>query len=89
MDAVFVCYAMDRDTSSVTQPQIHEVFSQARGPCWKTLQDLLFPRLNPEVSKAHPCTALLGWPQPYMHLGELCFLSRWIWLWRRHLLMRF
>jgi hypothetical protein len=32
VDAVFVCYAMDRDTSSVTQPQVHEVFSQARSP---------------------------------------------------------
>ena len=28
VDAVFVCYALDRDTQTVTQPEVHEVFSQ-------------------------------------------------------------
>ena len=32
VDAVFVCYAMDKDTHSVTKPQVHEIFSQARLP---------------------------------------------------------
>lgn len=30
VDAVFICYAMDKDTQSVTRPEVHEVFSQVR-----------------------------------------------------------
>ena len=28
VDAVFVCYALDRDTQTVSRPEVHEVFSQ-------------------------------------------------------------
>jgi hypothetical protein len=28
VDAVFICYAMDKDTQSVTRMEVHEVFSQ-------------------------------------------------------------
>lgn len=28
--AVFICYAMDKDTHSVTNAEVHEVFSQVR-----------------------------------------------------------
>ncbi|CAL5222858.1 g5284 [Coccomyxa viridis] len=28
VNAVFICYAMDKDTHSVTNPEVHEVFSQ-------------------------------------------------------------
>ena len=28
VDAVFVCYALDRDTQTVSHPEVHEVFSQ-------------------------------------------------------------
>lgn len=34
--AVFICYAMDKDTHSVTNAEVHEVFSQVRDsplPC--------------------------------------------------------
>lgn len=30
VDAVFMCYAMDLDTQSVTKSEVHEVFSQVR-----------------------------------------------------------
>ena len=30
VDAVFVCYALDRDTQTVSHPEVHEVFSQVR-----------------------------------------------------------
>lgn len=30
VDAVFMCYAMDLDTQSVTKPAVHEVFSQVQ-----------------------------------------------------------
>jgi hypothetical protein len=32
VDAVFICYAMDKDMQSVTKPQVHEVFAQVP-PC--------------------------------------------------------
>lgn len=32
VDAVFICYAMDKDTQSVTRLEVHEVFSQVREP---------------------------------------------------------
>ena len=32
--AVFICYAMDKDTHSVTNAEVHEVFSQVRLPSW-------------------------------------------------------
>ena len=28
VNVVFICYAMDKDTHSVTNPEVHEVFSQ-------------------------------------------------------------
>lgn len=28
LDAVFVCFAMDRDRETVTRPEVHEVYSQ-------------------------------------------------------------
>ncbi len=30
VDAVFICYAMDKDTQSVTRTEVHEVFSQVK-----------------------------------------------------------
>ena len=30
VNVVFICYAMDKDTHSVTNPEVHEVFSQVR-----------------------------------------------------------
>lgn len=30
VDAVFVCYALDRDTQTVSHPDVHDVFSQVR-----------------------------------------------------------
>ena len=33
--AVFICYAMDKDTHSVTNAEVHEVFSQVRLPSWR------------------------------------------------------
>lgn len=30
VDAVFMCYALDLDTQSVTKSEVHEVFSQVR-----------------------------------------------------------
>lgn len=30
VDAVFICYAMDKETQSVTRLEVHEVFSQVR-----------------------------------------------------------
>ena len=30
VDAVFICYAMDKDHQSVTRLEVHEVFSQVR-----------------------------------------------------------
>ena len=33
VDAVFMCYAMDLDTQSVTKAEVHEVFSQVT-PCF-------------------------------------------------------
>ena len=35
--AVFICYAMDKDTHSVTNAEVHEVFSQVRSPVWQLL----------------------------------------------------
>ena len=32
VDAVFMCYALDLDTQSVTKSEVHEVFSQVRDP---------------------------------------------------------
>ena len=32
--AVFICYAMDKDTHSVTNAEVHEVFSQVGSPSW-------------------------------------------------------
>ena len=35
VDAVFICYAMDKDTQSVTRADVHEVFSQVKPhPSW-------------------------------------------------------
>lgn len=30
VDAVFMCYALDLDTQSVTKSEVHEVFSQVK-----------------------------------------------------------
>ena len=32
VDAVFICYAVDKDTQSVTRLEVHEVFSQVLPP---------------------------------------------------------
>lgn len=37
VDAVFMCYAMDLDTQSVTKADVHEVFSQVGHGCASTL----------------------------------------------------
>ena len=33
VDAVFLCYALDLDTQSVTKSEVHEVFSQVSQAC--------------------------------------------------------
>ena len=30
VDVVFICYALDRDTQTVSHPDVHDVFSQVR-----------------------------------------------------------
>ena len=39
--AVFICYAMDKDTHSVTNAEVHEVFSQVRSLSWHLLSQLV------------------------------------------------
>ena len=35
VDAVFICYALDRDTQTVSHPDVHDVFSQVSSlECW-------------------------------------------------------
>ena len=42
VDAIFICYAMDRDAQAVTNLSVHEVFSQV----WHGLRCLNLPSMQ-------------------------------------------
>ena len=68
--AVFICYAMDKDTHSVTNAEVHEVFSQVREsplPCMT-----LFPS-----SAVSLCLTFSG----DLHMGRECRLQPVVYVW--------
>ena len=60
VDAVFMCYALDLDTQSVTKSEVHEVFSQVRSLLSAFLQKASHSCISMHVTKK--------WSQHKVHL---------------------